>query len=298
MIADSTDALAFLRKSSTDPSTGWISDTDLLQAVQRVYADMNGSDTVLEQMIGLVQTAMETRVSNMEATVVTKIDGIMRTVNVVTLPAGSSPTASYDPVTGSLVLNLPAPAAGATGPTGAPGEALPVFASKGIVTAVDPRDLHDPLKFPRPDVTYSGAPWMYLVRYSAPSPLNPPTDGSYTVGAYYNNLISMWAWSPLTEVDPQDPSKDTLGYGDNSRPGLPGNFSSPWPAGVALPVFTRVGPWILLSDMSEVAQASVNTVLRGALWYTGHGLPTTIEGSRVGDHYLDLDTGNVYSQVS
>lgn len=34
---------------------------------------------------------------------------------------------------------------------------------------------------------------------------------------------------------------------------------------------------------------------RGSLWYTGNGVPGTIPGSQVGDKYLDLDNGNVYT---
>lgn len=34
---------------------------------------------------------------------------------------------------------------------------------------------------------------------------------------------------------------------------------------------------------------------RGTNWYTGNGVPGAIAGSQVGDKYLDLDTGNVYT---
>ena len=35
--------------------------------------------------------------------------------------------------------------------------------------------------------------------------------------------------------------------------------------------------------------------VRGTLWFDGHGAPGTIPGSMAGDHYLDLDTGDVYT---
>lgn len=33
---------------------------------------------------------------------------------------------------------------------------------------------------------------------------------------------------------------------------------------------------------------------RGSNWYEGHGAPGAISGSKVGDMYLDLDSGDVY----
>jgi hypothetical protein len=35
--------------------------------------------------------------------------------------------------------------------------------------------------------------------------------------------------------------------------------------------------------------------VRGSLWFDGHGLPASVPGAQAGDHYLDLDTGNVYT---
>jgi len=32
----------------------------------------------------------------------------------------------------------------------------------------------------------------------------------------------------------------------------------------------------------------------GTVWWNGHGAPTTVVGSKLGDYYLDLDTDLVY----
>jgi hypothetical protein len=37
--------------------------------------------------------------------------------------------------------------------------------------------------------------------------------------------------------------------------------------------------------------------VRGSLWYTGAGAPTAIAGEAAGDHFLDLNTGDVYSMT-
>jgi hypothetical protein len=35
--------------------------------------------------------------------------------------------------------------------------------------------------------------------------------------------------------------------------------------------------------------------VRGSLWFEGHGAPGVILGAPPNDHYLDLDTGSVYT---
>jgi hypothetical protein len=43
------------------------------------------------------------------------------------------------------------------------------------------------------------------------------------------------------------------------------------------------------------AGATGATGVRGSKWYTGSGAPGTIAGSMAGDHYQDLNNGDVYS---
>jgi hypothetical protein len=195
----------------------------------------------------------------------------------------------------------------AKGDTGAQGVPAPTFRMRGIISAADPRDLHDPDLVPRPSPAYlggyTGSPWMYLLRYTAPTPDPLPADGAYTVGSYYNNAIGMWVWSPRSGIDPQDPAADVLEYGPGSNPLLPTSAAAPWPD-KALPVFTRVGPWEYIGDVSDTSATALNASLmsvmgtnpveiRGSRWFYGEGPPTG-EDFLDGDAYVDTTTYNLY----
>lgn len=47
------------------------------------------------------------------------------------------------------------------------------------------------------------------------------------------------------------------------------------------------------SITTAMLNASVMTDV-GTVWFNGHGVPTTVAGSKIGDYYLDLDTDLVY----
>ena len=47
------------------------------------------------------------------------------------------------------------------------------------------------------------------------------------------------------------------------------------------------------SITTEMLDSGVMTDV-GTVWWNGHGAPTTVVGSKLGDYYLDLDTDLVY----
>ena len=92
-------------------------------AVQQTGAFVSGANTVLNLTLG-------------EGGGGVPVGGGIKTVNVVTLPAGSNATATYVQATGVLTLGIPQGAAGAAGQTGATGATGPAGKSASNVMGI------------------------------------------------------------------------------------------------------------------------------------------------------------------
>lgn len=65
---------------------------------------------------------------------------------------------------------------------------------------------------------------------------------------------------------------------------------------VELTELTTFDP-LTLSPVHTRCPIAFNAVLGCAGLWTGHGLPGIIDGSKIGDEYLDLDSGLLYELV-
>lgn len=56
-----------------------------------------------------------------------------------------------------------------------------------------------------------------------------------------------------------------------------------------------VGSPVALAEVETRSPVVWNAALGQAGMWTGHGPPVAVVGSKVGDEYLDLDTGDIYT---
>jgi hypothetical protein len=136
------------------------------------------------------------------------------------------------------------------------------------------------------------------MRGTVPTPGDLPSAGNeqgdgWIVEAYppdRTNVLVVWdsgsgEWLDLGEIagpaGPAGPSGPAGPTGPQGEPGEPGSPGSPGPEGPA----GGAGPQGDAGPQGE----------RGTGWFVGNGPPPAeIEGSRPGDLYLNLDTGDVY----
>lgn len=154
-------------------------------------------------------------------------------------------------------------AQGPTGATGATGAAGPAGLNwRGAWSGSTAYNVDD-------SVQSSGSVFFCLVANTnqQPSTAYPPVTTTY--------------WAPMAIEGAQGPQGATGPTGATGTTGPQGPTGTTGATGVA--------------GTNGATGSTGATGTRGSLWYTGSGAPGTISGSQVGDQYLDVLSGNIYS---
>lgn len=130
-------------------------------------------------------------------------------------------------------------------------------------------------------VSWGGSTYFATAAHAAGAN-EPPTGVVGDPGADDAAVNAGWA---LLSMQGAQGAQGAQGVqGPQGDPGPQGNVGPQGPAG-------DVGPQGPEGDAGPQGPQGV----RGTNWYTGNGAPGVIAGSAVGDKYMDLQTGDVYT---